>query len=189
MVYFPDRLILVVLSAVLTWYLEWDKQGLEVLGAVKPNNGDNTSGLFQFHWPFLPSKMHHIRSALSTSFVIALLGFFESSVAAKGLGDGATDGIKGAPVSANREMVALGMANVTGGLFTALPAFGGYGRSKFNSSAGGRTQMSGVFLSLITLTVVIFFLDYLYYLPVSISQFVTSNCTSNHSHRKPYFVQ
>jgi MFS superfamily sulfate permease-like transporter len=56
--------------------------------------------------------MVHIRSSLSTSFVIALLGFFESSVAAKGLGDGAGDGITGAPVSANREMVALGMANV-----------------------------------------------------------------------------
>ncbi|RAO64644.1 uncharacterized protein BHQ10_000656 [Talaromyces amestolkiae] len=166
-VYFPDRLIVVILSAVLTWYFEWDKKGLEVLGNVKPDESGG-SGLFQFHWPFRPSQMVHIRSSLSTSFMIALLGFFESSVAAKGLGDGDRDGIKGAPVSANREMVALGMANVTGGLFTALPAFGGYGRSKFNSSAGGRTQMSGIFLSLITLGVVVFFLDYLYYLPKAV---------------------
>lgn len=165
-VYFPDRLLVVILSAVLTWYLEWDKKGLEVLGNVRPDEADG-SGLFQFYWPFLPSQMVHIRSSLSTSFVIALLGFFESSVAAKGLGENVIDGIKGAPVSANREMVALGMANVAGGLFTGLPAFGGYGRSKFNASAGGRTQMSSIFLSLITLTVVVFLLDYLYYLPVS----------------------
>lgn len=171
----------------LTWYLEWDKKGLEVLGKVKPDEFSG-SGLFQFHWPFLPSQMVHIRSSLSTSLVIALLGFFESSVAAKGLGDGASDGIKGAPVSANREMVALGMANVTGGLFTALPAFGGYGRSKFNSSAGGRTQMSGIFLSLITLVVVVFFLDYLYYLPASIFLYLILT-SADTLYRKPCYVQ
>jgi MFS superfamily sulfate permease-like transporter len=104
---------------------------------------------------------------MSTSFIIALLGFFESSVAAKGLGDGAQDGIKGAPVSANREMVALGVANVVGGFFMALPAFGGYGRSKVNATTGGRTQMSSIILSFITFIVIMFLLRYLYYLPVS----------------------
>jgi MFS superfamily sulfate permease-like transporter len=113
--------------------------------------------------------MKHVRSAMGTSFVIALLGFFESSVAAKGLGDGARDGIKGAPVSANREMVALGVANVAGSCFMALPAFGGYARSKVNASTGGRTQMSGIFLAIITVIVIIFLLPYLYYLPVSSS--------------------
>ncbi|KAH8694984.1 putative sulfate transporter [Talaromyces proteolyticus] len=166
-VYFPDRLLVVVLSAVLTWYFGWDKQGLEILGAVKPGEGSET-GLFQFRWPFHPRQMQHIRSSLGTSFVIALLGFFESSVAAKGLGDGARDGIKGAPVSANREMIALGVANIAGGCFMALPAFGGYGRSKVNASTGGRTQMSSIFLSIITFIVVVFFLKYLYYLPKAV---------------------
>lgn len=161
---------MVIFSAILTWYFEWDKQGLEILGAVNPGEGNNSS-LFQFHWPYRPSQMQHIRSSLGTSFVIALLGFFESSVAAKGMGDSAPNGIKSAPVSANREMVALGVANVTGGLFTGLPAFGGYGRSKFNLSAGARTQMSSIFLSCITFTVVVFFLDYLYYIPVSFFYF------------------
>lgn len=162
-VYFPDRLLIVVLSAVLTWKLGWDKQGLEVLGTIKPTQG----GLFQFRWPFQPDHMKHVRNAMGTSFIIALLGFFESSVAAKGLGDGANDGIKGAPVSANREMIALGVANVLGGCFMAIPAFGGYGRSKVNASTGARTQMSSIFLSIITLVVVMFFLPYLYFLPVS----------------------
>ncbi|CRG86138.1 Putative sulfate transporter YPR003C [Talaromyces islandicus] len=165
--YFPDRLLVVILSAVLTWYFGWDKQGLEILGEIKPGAGSD-NGLFQFRWPFSLGQMHYIRSSLETSFTIALLGFFESSVAAKGLGDGAMDGIKGAPVSANREMIALGVANIAGGCFTALPAFGGYGRSKANASTGGRTQMSSIFLSLITLIVVVFFLKYLYYLPKAV---------------------
>lgn len=165
-VYFPDRLIIVILSAILTWQLGWDKQGLEILGLVKAGKGKSNS-LFAFHWPFRLDHMKHVRSAMATSFIIALLGFFESSVAAKGLGDGAQDGIKGAPVSANREMLALGVANVLGGFFMALPAFGGYGRSKLNATTGGRTQMSSIILSFITLMVILFFLRYLYYLPVS----------------------
>ncbi len=114
--------------------------------------------------------MTHIREAMGTSFLIALLGFFESSVAAKSIGGGESktgDGIQGMALSANRELVALGVANLVGGCFMALPAFGGYGRSKVNASTGGRTPMSGVLLSLITVICVLFLLPYFYYIPVS----------------------
>ena len=112
--------------------------------------------------------MQHVREAMSTSFLIALLGFFESSVAAKSLGGGEAkkDGLQGMSLSANRELVALGVANVIGGCFMALPAFGGYGRSKVNASTGGRTPMSSIFLSLTTVICILFLLPYFYYLPV-----------------------
>ena len=162
----PDRFIIVVLSAVLTYAFRWDQRGLDILGEVKSSTGSP----FTFHWPFIPAHMTHVREAMGTSFLIALLGFFESSVAAKALGEGSgrpEDGITGLAPSANRELVALGFANLVGGCFMALPAFGGYGRSKVNVSTGGRTPMSSILLSLITLLVVLFFLPYLYYLPVS----------------------
>ena len=114
--------------------------------------------------------MDHIQEALSTSFLIALLGFFESSVAAKSLGGGEGkhgQGIQGMTLSANRELVALGVANIVGGCSMALPAFGGYGRSKVNASTGGTTPMSSIFLSLITVICVLFLLPYFHYLPVS----------------------
>lgn len=166
-VYFPDRFLVVALSAVLTWKLGWDSQGLEILGLIKPSTGAG-NGLFAFRWPFHLGHMQHIRAAMSTSFIISLLGFFESSVAAKGLSFGEDDTIQGVTVSANREMVALGVANVVGGCFMALPAFGGYGRSKVNSSTGGRTQMSSIFLSIITFLCIMFLLPRLYYLPKAV---------------------
>lgn len=104
---------------------------------------------------------------MGTSFLIALLGFFESSVAAKSIGTSSADGLKDMSLSANRELVALGVANLVGGCFMALPAFGGYGRSKVNVSTGGKTPMSSVFLSLITIICILFVLPYFYYLPVS----------------------
>ncbi|KAK7548825.1 sulfate transporter family-domain-containing protein [Phyllosticta paracitricarpa] len=159
-VYIPDRFIVVVLSAIITWQLRLDQKGLAILGDV------NTSGgaLFRIHLPFRLSHLKYASDAFSTAFTIALLGFFESSVAAKSLPT-PKDGIENVHVSANRELVALGIANVTGGLFMALPAFGGYGRSKVNASTGGKTPMSSILLSLLTLICVLFLLPYFYYLP------------------------
>lgn len=158
--YFPDRFLVVVGSAILTWALGWDQKGLEVLGNVQ-STGKHA---FVFHWPFTFKHMKNIDTAMSTSFLIALLGFFESSVAAKSLGEG-THELHGMTLSANRELIALGAANILGGCFMALPAFGGYGRSKVNASTGGTTPMSSILLSLITLLCVLFLLPYMYYLP------------------------
>ena len=160
--YIPDRLFVVILSAYLAWRLEWDQQGVEILGTVKAASGRT----FTFRWPFQASHMNHIRDSMSTSFLIALLGFFESSVAAKSLGGQET--FPGIQLSPNRELVALGVANFVGGCFMSLPAFGGYGRSKVNKQTGGKTPMSSVFLSLIALVSILFLLPYFYYLPVSV---------------------
>lgn len=164
--YVPDRFLVVVLSAILTWQLRWDKLDLEILGEVKSTSGRP----FEFNWPFHTGHMKHIQEAMGTSFLIALLGFFESSVAAKSLGngEGTPDAIKGIQLSANRELVALGVANIVGSMFNALPAFGGYGRSKVNASTGGKTPMSSVFLSIITVVCVIFLLPAFYYLPKAV---------------------
>ncbi|KAL9580271.1 MAG: hypothetical protein Q9212_004600 [Teloschistes hypoglaucus] len=165
--YVPDRFTVVVLSAVFTWLFNWHQKGLEILGDVRSSSGSP----FPFRFPFIPSHMRHVREAMSTSFLIALLGFFESSVAAKSLGGGESkhaDGLQGMSLSANRELVALGVANMIGGCFMALPAFGGYGRSKVNSATGGKTPMSSILLSLITIICILFLLPYFYYLPKAV---------------------
>ncbi|KIV98800.1 hypothetical protein, variant [Verruconis gallopava] len=163
--YIPDRFIIVVLSAILAWQFDWESKGLDILGDIKARGKP-----FPVHFPLDIDHLKNASDAFSTSFVIALLGFFESSVAAKSLGIGenkktGAGGIKNMHLSANRELVALGVANVVGGLFMALPAFGGYGRSKVNASTGGRTPMSSIFLSLITVAAVLVMLPWFYYLP------------------------
>lgn len=165
--FIPDRFIIVLVSTILCWKLDWPSLGVEVLGEVKAADGR----LFAFRWPFQFSHMQHIRAAMSTSFLIALLGFFESSVAAKSLGDG-DSAFQGIQLSANRELIALGAANFVGASFMSLPAFGGYGRSKVNKSTGGKSPMSSIFLSLIALLSILFLLPYFYYLPVCQSSII-----------------
>lgn len=161
--YIPDRFLVVVLSAIFAWRFEWDAQGVEILGNIKSHGRP-----FRVHFPFSFDHLKYTSDAFSTAFIIALLGFFESSVAAKSLGTGESrGGLKNINLSANRELVALGVANMTGGLFMSLPAFGGYGRSKVNASTGGKTPMSSIFLSIITLICILFLLPYFYFIPVS----------------------
>lgn len=160
--YVPDRFIVVVLSAVFAWKFDWEHKGIEVLGNIESKGTP-----FRVHWPLSFTHLKYSSDAFSTAFIIALLGFFESSVAAKSLGTGeSSGGLKNTNLSANRELVALGVANITGGLFMSLPAFGGYGRSKVNSSTGGKTPMSSIFLSIISLICTLFLLPYFYFIPV-----------------------
>lgn len=185
MAYIPDRFVVVVVSAILSWRYRWDRLGLEILGEVKSTSGS----AFPFHWPFQTSHMHHVREAMGTSFLIALLGFFESSVAAKSLGGAGEQkgGIQGIALSPNRELVALGVANLVGGCFGALPAFGGYGRSKVNASTGGKTPMSSIFLSLFTIITILFLLPAFFYLPVSARLAVVRRRNSDGCDRKLYY--
>ncbi|KAH8846489.1 hypothetical protein MCOR27_009024 [Pyricularia oryzae] len=157
--YVPDRFIVVVLSAWLAYYFEWEKHGVQILGTVKAASGRP----FTFRWPFQPSHVVQIRDAMGTSFLLAMLGFFESSVAAKSLGDQTI--FPDIQLSPNRELIALGAANLLGSCFMSLPAFGGYGRSKVNRQTGGKTPMSSLFVSFIALMVILFGLRLFYYLP------------------------
>lgn len=166
-IYFPDRFFVVLVSGILAWSLDWEAKGLELLGSTDVSS----SGFFAFQWPFQMKYMEHIRTAMSKAFIITLLGFFESSVAAKGLADVKSDGIQGTQISANREMVALGVANLVGGCFMSLPAFGGYGRSKLNAQTGARSPMSSIFISIITLIGILVLLPYLSWLPVRVIPF------------------
>ncbi|KAH8883099.1 sulfate permease [Thozetella sp. PMI_491] len=157
--YVPDRFLVVVIATILSWHFSWDKAGVAVLGKVEAASGH----LFTFRWPFQVSQMTHIRDAMGTSFLIALLGFFESSVAAKSIGG--NDSFAGIQLSPNRELVALGTANLVGACFMSLPAFGGYGRSKVNKATGGKTPMSSILLSALTVVCILFVIPYMYYLP------------------------
>jgi sulfate permease, SulP family len=60
------------------------------------------------------------------------------------------------PVDADRELLALGAANLGGGLFQAYPAGGGTSQTAVNDGAGARSQLAEVVtagMAVLTLTV------------------------------------
>lgn len=109
---FPDVLVAVVATTLMTWYFEWDDKGLEILGEIE------STGIPLPSIPAFPDNKH-LKDLLVTSAMIAVIGFVESVVIAK-----TYSSRYNYTVSANRELVALGTANIVSGLFQGIPAYG-----------------------------------------------------------------
>jgi sulfate permease, SulP family len=99
--------------------------------------------------PELPS-LSGAAALLPAAAGIALRSFIESISAARAFA-ARTD----PPVDANRELLALGAANLGAGLFQAFPAGGGTSQTAVNDGAGARTRLAGVVtavMAVLTLT-------------------------------------
>jgi high affinity sulfate transporter 1 len=70
---------------------------------------------------------------------IALMSFTETIAAARAFANQ-----RDPRPDSNQELVALGAANVVGGLFGAMPSGGGTSQTAVNASAGARTQVSAL---------------------------------------------
>ncbi|ORX59698.1 hypothetical protein DM01DRAFT_1399158 [Hesseltinella vesiculosa] len=152
----PEVLVMVVAAILLTWIFRWDLQGLEILGHIQ------SRGIPMPNIPaFPPSK--HMKDMLIMAAMIAIVGFVESIVIGKTYATRHNYSI-----SANRELVALGMANMFSGLFQGIPAFGSVARSKVSDRAGAKTQNAGIIAGLVALMAIVFLLPYFFYLPKTV---------------------
>ncbi|SAM02284.1 hypothetical protein [Absidia glauca] len=152
----PEVLFMVITAILLTRAFRWDLEGLQILGHIK-NTGIPAPSVPAFP----PSK--HMRDMLVTAAMIAIIGFVESIVIAK-----TYSSRHNYSVSANRELVALGIANIASGLFQGIPAYGSVARSKINDRAGASTQMAGLISGVVALMAILFLLPYFYYLPKTV---------------------
>ncbi|KAF5375547.1 hypothetical protein D9615_009135 [Tricholomella constricta] len=133
----PEVLIVVVASTFLCSKLRWDKDGVDILGAVPVATGES---LIQF--PVRAANLKYLRRTTSTAVLISIVGFLDSIVAAK-----QNSARFGYGISPNRELVALGVANLAGSFIPGtLPAYGSITRSRINGDVGGRTQMASLHL-------------------------------------------
>lgn len=162
MIFIPEILIVVVASTILSAHYGWKHSKVEVVGKIKTSN-------MTYNWPFSKEMRALYPNLMTSSILAATLGFFESTTASKSLGSQYD-----LPISSNRELVALGFCNIFGGLIGALPAFGGYGRSKINAMSGAKTTMSGLIMGLLTLITIFGLLRYLRYLPKCVLSVVTT---------------
>lgn len=108
----PEVLVVVVVSSILTYFFDWENKGLDILGEIE------SDGIPLPSIPAFPDNKH-MKDLLVTAAMISIIGFVESVVIAK-----TYSSKHNYSVSANRELVALGVANLVGGLFQSIPAFG-----------------------------------------------------------------
>jgi anti-anti-sigma factor len=95
--------------------------------------GEVPRGLPSFTWP----QLEIVRQMWPAAVGIALMSFTESIAAGRAFAEPQEP----RPVP-NRELLALGLANVGGGLFGAMPAGGGTSQTAVNRRAGAKTQLA-----------------------------------------------
>lgn len=161
-IFVPEILLVVIVSTILTDWLNLDERGLDVVGKIE-------TGHIGIHLPFTRTRWSVFKDTFSASFVCAVLGFFESTIASKSLA-----ALANASISTNRELVALGVTNIVGSVVNALPSFGGYGRSKINMLSGARTHLASFVLAGTTAFCIAFAMHYFYYLPKCVLSAVIS---------------
>jgi len=124
----PAPLVAVGGGIAASWLLGLQALGVSTVGLIP-------QGLPSLTLPDLALAQQLAPGALG----IALMSFTESIAAARAFAR-PTD----PPIDANRELVAVGAANIAGSLFSAMPAGGGTSQTAVVQAAGGRSQKASL---------------------------------------------
>lgn len=149
----PSALVGVCGGIAMMTVLDSEKWAVTTLGTVPAG----------FLWPHLPASfISDAIHLLPNAAGIVLICFCGSMASAKSFA------VKnGYQVEADREFIALGLANVTSGLSSGFPIAGTDSRTAINDITGGRSQVSGLAAALVMGSVLMVFAGPLAYVPTA----------------------
>ncbi len=127
-------IIAVGVSALATWALGLDQQGLAVVGAIP-------KGLPGLSLPVFDADLW--QQLMVGALLISVVGFVESVSIGQTLA-----ARRRQRINPNQELIGLGMANLGAGVSSGMPVTGGFSRSIVNFDAGARTPAAGLFAAL-----------------------------------------
>ncbi|HJT75974.1 MAG TPA: SulP family inorganic anion transporter [Gemmataceae bacterium] len=139
----PELLISLVAVSALVWLCGIPAGGGKPLH-VEPQ-------LPAFRLPALPTP-ENVRHLWGGALAVALLGLVEALAIAKSIAARTRE-----PLDYNRQCLAEGIANLSGGLFQCMPGSGSLTRSAINYFAGAATRLSGIFAAVAVAVSVLLF--------------------------------
>ncbi|MDA3006058.1 MAG: solute carrier family 26 protein [Actinomycetota bacterium] len=139
----PGALIIVVATTVIAASANLADDGVSTVGSIPDS-------LPAFGLPGISGGL--VGDLAVTALVITMVGFMESIAVAKVYARRHRY-----EVEPNQELVALGMANVTSGVFGGYPVTGGFSRTAVNDTAGARTPLASIITALLVLVSIAFF--------------------------------
>lgn len=150
----PRALIVVGVATLLTVAFGLEQHGVAIVGEIP--RGLPSPRLALPSWDDLSALF-------PTALAIALVGFMEAISVAK-----AYALRRGYELDPNRELVALGAANLGAGLFGGYPVTGGFSRTAVNAQAGARTQLAALVTASFVALVLLFLTPLLTSIPKAV---------------------
>ncbi len=148
----PGPLLVVLLGIGLVYFLGLSEQDVKIVRDVP-------GGLPGIVWPF--ADMSSLNVLFPIALTIAFVGFMESIAVAKAVENKHKD----YTVIPDKELIALGAANIGGSFFQAFPVSGGFSRTAVNDQAGAKTGLASMISAFLVIVTLLFLTDYFYYLP------------------------
>src|SRR5690606_32959183 len=121
-------------AILLSYGLQLEAAGVAVVQAIP-------AGLPAFSWPEWSALPW--RELVLPSLLLALVGFVESVSIGQTLA-----ARRRQRLSPNRELIGLGLANLSAGLSSGMPVTGGFARSVVNFDAGAKAPAAGMYAAL-----------------------------------------
>jgi SulP family sulfate permease len=149
----PGALVAVVLGI-----LAVTAFGLAREGGIK-TVGEVPSGLPGLSLPLF--DMGAWQSLLSVALTISLVGFMESFAVAKAIQSKHKD----YQVSANQELIGLGIANFGAAFFQGMPVTGGFSRTAVNDQAGAKSGLASLISAALIVLTLLFLTPLFHNLP------------------------
>jgi len=151
----PGSLIAVIASILLVYFLNLDENGVKIVGTVP-------QGLPVPGTPVIDLQL--FGDLLPLALLISLVGFMESI----SIGKAIQAKRRNYEVNPNKELIGLGLANITGSFFSAFPVSGGFSRTAVNDQAGANTNISSLISAAIVGLTLIFLTPLFYYMPKAV---------------------
>jgi len=150
----PSALIVVVLGTLLVWLVRLDRLGIAIVGVIP-------QGLPSFAPPEV--ELATVRALLPTAVTLALVQFMNVITLGKVFAARYRYSVR-----PNRELLAIGAANLAGSFFQSLPVSGSFSRTAVSARAGASTPMSNVVAAAFVGLTLLVLTPLFYYLPVTV---------------------
>jgi len=151
----PGALLLVFLTTFIAAQNNWESLGVTLVKEVP-------EGLPSFVWP--KAGLSQVYELFPLALTLALIAFMEAISVAKAV----EEKEKTNYLNPNQELIALGSANIVGGLFQAFPTTGGFSRTAVNHDAGAKTGVAALFSAVVVGLTLLFFTSFFYHLPTAV---------------------
>ncbi|CAJ0712643.1 SulP family inorganic anion transporter [Ralstonia mannitolilytica] len=173
----PATLVVIVLAIAMGYGVDWHAYGIAVVGQIDLKN-------VSFSVPSL-GRAQWMQSA-ELGFALMLILYAESYGSIRNFA------LKhGDSISANRDLVALGCANLLSGLLHGMPVGAGYSATSANEAAGAQSRLAGLCAAAVVALIVWLFLPLLARIPEPVLAAIVIFAVSHSLHPgvfKPYWT-
>ncbi|MGB7395438.1 MAG: solute carrier family 26 protein [Pricia sp.] len=148
----PAILAVVVAGILVVYIFRMDALGVPIVGEVP--GGLPSFSLPEFSWP-------KAKTLLPIALTIALIGYTE----AIGIGKALEEKNEQETIEPNKELIALGWANIFGSFFQSYLSSASFSRSAINNASGAKTPVASLMSMLLVALTLLFFTHLFFYLP------------------------